>query len=698
MSKARILIVEDESIVALDIHDRLTNLGYEIVDITATGKKALAAALKYQPDLILMDIHLRGDIDGIETSSQIKTRLDVPIIFLTAFADEKTLERAMLTEPFGYIIKPFEERELVVAIETALYKHSMEKALRENEERYMLALRGTNDGIWDWDLHSDTIYFSPRWREILGYSQTEFGNSLSDWFDLIPAEDLPAVKTAFDDHMAGLSPHLGLEHRIYHRNGNILWVLTRGMAVKDHDGSVLRMSGSLTDITQRKTLEEQLLYNALHDALTGLPNRTLLADRLERRIERSKRQIEEYFAVLFLDLDRFKLINDTQGHQAGDLLLKTIAKRLSGLLRSSDTVSRIGGDEFVILLENLTRPEEVIPIVERIQSEIQMPVDLDGEAILTSASIGIVLSTDDCRNANDILRDADIAMYRAKARGKACYELFKPDLRDELLRKVEIENMLRQAIRENNFILSYQPVLSLIDSRIVGFEAVFNWTLPGHETIPTEEIMQIAEETGLCILIGNRVIKQACKQFSKWQQRFEVTPFQFSFNISARQFAEPGLAEYIISTLKETNLNPHQLSVEITESNFVGRGTNAQKTIKDLSAAGINVSIDGFGTSFLSIGNTQDNHTQTIKIDQTFIQDIGRNDVKRELVSTIIKLAQDLNTDVVADGIETAAQYHILKKIGCKFGQGVLFFKPLDGKIIDNLLSISSLVRIQELD
>ncbi len=687
MNKKRVLIVEDESIVALDIHDRLSNLGYEIVDIAATGKKAIDLALKHKPDLILMDVHLRGEIDGIETASQIKDQLDVPIVFLTAFADENTLERAMLTEPFGYIIKPFEERELVVAIETALYKHRMEKALRESEERYMLALRGSNDGVWDWDLRSDTVYFSNRWKEMVGYEGDEFDNSMMDWFALIHEEDLPGVKTAIDSHIAGLSPHLEIEHRMLHSKGHTLWVLTRGMAVRDQDGTALRMSGSLTDITRRKTLENQLVHNALHDNLTGLPNRTLLTDRLERRIERSKRQPHEVYAVLFLDLDRFKLVNDTRGHHAGDLLIKIIAERLSGLLRASDTAARIGGDEFVILLENLARPEDAILITERILKEIELPIPLDGEPIEISGSIGIVISTDNYQNANDLLRDADIAMYRAKARGKALYEIFKPELRDQLLNKIEIENILRKAIQEDSFPISYQPVVSLNDSRIVGFEALFSWKLPGHEDLSEKEVMKIAEETGLWSPIGKSFIRRACKQFSQWQSQSETLPLSFSLNLSARQFSEPQLAEYILSTLQETGLKPGVLSIEITERNFITREENAQRNLSVLSDAGIKVTIEGFGNGYVTLGSSQGYELLTIKIDQTFIQDIENNETKKELVLSIMKLAKEMKAHVVADGIETEEQQRTMKDLGCMYGQGSLFYQPLGGNGINVLLS-----------
>lgn len=424
MARTRILVVEDESIVALDIQQRLQRMGYQVVGVAATGEAAIRQAEQARPDLVLMDIKLRGEMDGIEAADTIRNRFHLPVIFLTAFADDTTLQRAAVTEAFGYILKPFEERELAINIEIALYKHEMERKLRESEERYMLAAQAANDGLWDWDLQTDSIYFSSRWKAMLGYEDHEVGNSPSDWLDKVHPDDLEQLQVALAAHLRGLTEHLEKEYRMLHRDGTYRWVLTRGLLVRNPEGVAYRVVGSQTDIDARKKAEEQLLHDAVHDALTGLPNRTLFLDRLSQVLERANRSAEYTFAVLFLDLDQFKVINDSLGHNAGDELLVAIGQLFRRSLRSTDTVARLGGDEFVILLDDLHDPNEAVRVAMRIQDALKAPFQVQGQFAYTSASIGIVSSVHGYERTMDILRDADIAMYQAKAMGKACYAVF----------------------------------------------------------------------------------------------------------------------------------------------------------------------------------------------------------------------------------------------------------------------------------
>jgi diguanylate cyclase (GGDEF)-like protein/PAS domain S-box-containing protein len=686
-AKASILVVEDETIVALDIRQRLESMGYTVVATVISGEQAIQKAEDLKPALVLMDIKLKGKMDGIQAAEIIRNKFQLPVIFLTAFADEPTLQRARITEAFGYILKPFEERELSVNIEMALYKHQMENKLRESEERYSLAIHGSNDGLWDWNLKTGKTFYSPRWKEMLGFSSAEIGSTSEEWFQLIHPEDLDRFKLHLSNHLAGLTTHFYIEYRILTKKDDYRWVLTRGLAIRDADGVPYRMARSLSDVTERKHAEQQLLHDAFHDTLTGLPNRALFLDRLQRAIERAKRFEKEDFAVLFLDLDRFKVVNDSLGHQVGDQLLVALSERLKKLLRSSDTLARLGGDEFVILLEWIGDPVDSNLVSERIHEELKEPFLLAGQSVFTSTSIGIVTGSPDYDHPEDILRDADIAMYRAKSAGQAGHAVFDTDLRERAITRLELEGDLRVALTRNEFKVFYQPILSLATGKVMGFEALLRWFHPVRGLIPPEDFIPLAEETGLILSIGRWVLKEACLQLRTWQDQFPSDPpLNMSVNISSRQFAQPALIEQIQQLLEEIGLDPHTLKLEITESLLMENSKAAIASLKNLRQMGVQLLIDDFGTGYSSLGYVQHFPIDTIKIDRVFINQMNAIGNHSEIARTIVQLAHELGLDTIAEGIETEEQLGLLKNLDCMYGQGWLFSKALGCENIEVLL------------
>jgi diguanylate cyclase (GGDEF)-like protein/PAS domain S-box-containing protein len=577
-------------------------------------------------------------------------------------------------------------RELNETLEQRVAQRTTE--LRESEERYALAARGANDGLWDWDLRSNQIYFSPRWKAMLGYEESEVGNSPDEWFRRVHPEDLEQVNLDISAHLEGLNPHFGSEHRVQHKDGTYRWVLCRGLAVRDADGVAYRMAGSQTDITDRKRAEEQLIHDAFHDALTGLPNRALFMDRLSLAVERAKRSQDHLFAVLFLDLDRFKLVNDSLGHTLGDQLLITVARRLKTCLRTVDTAARLGGDEFVILLDDIEDAGSATRVAERVLEVLALPSDLNGHEAFITASIGIVLSETGYERADDILRDTDIAMYRAKALGRARYVVFDAAMRATALARMDLETGLRRAFDRHEFRLYYQPIVSLATGRIAGLEALLRWQHPERGLIAPAEFIPVAEETELILPIGLWVLREACRQMHQWQTKYPAgPPLTISVNLSSKQVTQPDLPAQVEQILAETGLDARSLVLEVTESAIMDDAEIANAVLSELKAMGIQVQMDDFGTGYSSLSYLHQLPIDAIKVDHSFISTMNGNSDNSYLVPTIIALAHDLGMETVAEGIETADQLAQLGKLGCEWGQGYYLFRPLDSESAEALIA-----------
>ncbi len=566
-------------------------------------------------------------------------------------------------------------------------RNRAESALRESEERYALALRGTNDGIWDWDLRTNRIYFSPRWKAMLGYQENEISASLDEWFNRVHPEDLEQLKLSLRAHIDGTAEQLEHEYRMLHKDGSYRWMLCRGLTVRDENGMVYRLAGSQSDITDRKYAEEKLLHDAFYDLLTGLPNRALFKDHLSLAVERAKRKTDYMFAVLFLDLDRFKDVNDTMGHSIGDELLVAVGRKLESRMRSTDTIARFGGDEFVILLEDIQEANNAVQVAQWILSELASPFYFNQRAVYISASIGIVLSTIGYLRPEEVLRDADIAMYHAKATGKGRYEIFTPSMREDLLNRTEMERDLRRAIHSNELVVHYQPIVSMKSRTIIGVEALVRWQHPIRGLIPPIEFIPLAEETDLIVMIDRWVLRQACQQLKEWKNRQPgAHDLTVSVNISGKHVSKPDLVEYIKKVLDETGLEPRYLKLEVTESTLLEKSEVTDGFFDKLRELGVQLQIDDFGTGYSALNYLSKFPIDAIKIDRSFIRTMTEDDNNTKIVSAILMLSQRLNVDVIAEGVETEELFNRLLELGCEFGQGYYISKPQDSISVTSLL------------
>src|SRR5215217_4902221 len=494
---------------------------YEIHWVTTAGA-ALAALDEHPFDAFLVDreLHEHGH-SGLDLARDILARTAyAPVILLDARADHETDLAATELGVSDYLVHPSPatlERSLRYAIthQTAL------RRLAESEERHALALQGANDGLWDWDVRADRLYFSPRWKAMIGYPEADIGDAPGEWLGRVHPDDRAGLTQALEGHLNGATQHFESEHRIQHRDGSYRWMLARGIAVRDHAGRATRVVGSQTDVTDRRAAEQRLQHDALHDGLTGLPNRVLFLDRLAQAILRAQRSSPATCAaVLFLDLDRFKIVNDSLGHLVGDHLLVEVARRLESALRPGDTVARLGGDEFTVLLEDLADREEAELVAHRMLETLTESFEVEDRELFLSASIGIALAGAGAQ-PGEVIRDADAAMYRAKAEGKGRHAMFDAKLHEAAVARLELETRLRRglsgdAVDDSGLQVVYQPIVHTGDGRIAGFEALARWRDPDGRVLRPVQFIPVAEETGLIGSLGRLVLREACRQLSEW--------------------------------------------------------------------------------------------------------------------------------------------------------------------------------------
>lgn len=679
-----ILLVEDNAIVAFDMQQRLQKLGYQVQGIIASGEEAMEAVSRQAPSLILMDIFLDGRIDGIETAKAILKDTQIPIIFLTGHDDEETLGRAKITETFGYIIKPAESRDLHVAIEIALYKHAASQALQKSEQQYRLLFNSMLNGF---ALHEVVLGNSGKPRDLLFLDVNPAFASFFDlpasaivdhtlrqlsdkvepyWIDILAKTALTRESIRFDSYAGFVGKHFSV------------------VAFSPQPGQVAAI---FEDTTGRKNAEKHLQHRTFHDALTNLPNRALCLDRIKQAMERSQVRDDYLFAVVQLDIDRFKDVNDSLGHLVGDQLLQSVGRILLETVSAIDTAARLGDDEFVVLLEELPSKKAGVAAIKKIKSALHGTLDIENHPIHISACLGALFGPTEYASPENYLQGANIALRHAQEQGLDQLRFYSTEMQDKAFKKLDTETRLRNAIRENEFHLALQPIFCIGQSpALSGFEALIRWKPKDKDWVPPSEFIPIAEQTGLILPIGQWIMEQACKVLRSWAKKHPGNGLSISVNLSARQFSSPDLVKNLFDCLRHNRVNPQQLKLEITESDVM---TNPEATIQKLrlmKELGVAILVDDFGTGYSSMSYLQRFPIDTLKIDRSFVTQLDKH-ANRVIVRTIINLAHSLGLSVVAEGIETEAQYQALREMGCEFAQGFHFSRPLLPDQVDEFIA-----------
>jgi diguanylate cyclase (GGDEF)-like protein/PAS domain S-box-containing protein len=684
------ILVVDDNELNRDALCCLLRLQQYQVEGAACGDGALSLLEARTFDLVLLDIEMPGlcGLDVLTRIRETRNHTDLPVIMVTARTHGPDIVEAFRLGANDYLTKPIDCAVALARIGTHLsHKHVVER-LRESQDRYTLAVNGANDGLWDWNLSTNEVYWSPRWKSMLGYDEADVGTSPDEWLDRLHQDDWTRVRQSVAAHIAHGDGHYESEHRLRHRDGTFRWVLCRAAAIRDASGHATRFAGSLTDITNAK----------LADSLTGLPNRVLFIDLLERAISRTARRRDYEFALVILGLDRFKTLSHSLGLSQADQLLVEVARRLQACLRATDAVShgghgftlaRLGGDEFTVLLDDITDASDAVRVAERLRDALQRPFEIEGQQVFVTASAGITVSSSGYKDPEDVLRDAGIALHRAKAGSATHCELLDVEMRDRAVSRLRVETDMRQAIERGAFEVFYQPIVAVRNGRLAGFEALVRWRHPSQGLIDPSDFIPIAEDTEMIVLIGRQVLAQSCRQMAEWQRRFGIrAPRVMCVNVSSKQFADADLTGEIEAVLAESKLDPSSLKLEITESAFLGDIRAAQVTLRRLRTLGVAWSLDDFGTGYSSLSYLHRLHVDTVKVDRSFVSRIGFDD-GGEMVRVIAAIAHNMGMDVVAEGVETAEQLEWLRAIGCESAQGFYFSRPVDVSAATRLITSS---------
>lgn len=572
--------------------------------------------------------------------------------------------------------------DMGLAVDTRVAVSQM--ARDDSEARYARALLGANDGLWEWQLDDDRLVVSERWLSLLGLAAGDAPRTFSDWLSRMPLSHRHAFNHAVLRHLSGEEPQVHLECQVRKRDGQLVWVLIRALVGVDAHGQRL-LAGSQTDISQRKAAERELAHSSLHDPLTGLPNRQSMNELLLQASQRQSRPGARHAAVLFIGLDRFKLINDSLGHQTGDLVLIQVANRIERCLRSGDHLCRFGGDEFVVLLDDMAAADDAQMVARHILQALHQPIVVTNRRLTLSASIGVAALQGHDRE-QDALREADLALDLAKGLGKAQMAMYSEALQLDAHRRLEVENALNDALSRKQFEIHYQPILEVTAtrSRVVGVEALLRWRR-GDRLVPPDEFISVLEETGAIVEVGEWVLREACRQVLHWHANGHQK-LRCSVNLSSRQLQQSGFAEVVSRVLNETGFPATSLVLEITESLLMQDGPDTLATLRELESSGVRIALDDFGTGFSSLGYLHRYPLHIIKVDKSFITKAAGDERLKAISRAIIGLGRGLRMDIIAEGIETPEQMEFLHIEGCQFVQGYWFGRPQPAALAKPLL------------
>ncbi len=583
----------------------------------------------------------------------------------------------------------FKEKDCVLGTVQKISERLItQQELISSKQRYHLAMQITNNGIWDWDIQTNQVTFDECYYTMAGYQKDAFANTFAEWKKRIHPEDMKHALNAIELYIHNKADNYDVEFRFLRFDNSYMWIRSRGTIVnRDKNDKPLRFIGIHSDISVQKKHEEKILHQAHFDSLTLLPNRFLSLDRLKHACQEAHRN-NELVALIFLDLDDFKKVNDTLGHETGDFLLKEAAKRLCGVVREVDTVGRLGGDEFIIILGSLSSAQESHHIVESLLSQFREMFVINGRELMLTASVGIAMYPSDAQNASELLRNADSAMYDAKSCGRNTYSYFTAKMNQCAQRRLAIEEQIHGALSRNEFTIFYQAKTDLLNSKVMGAEALLRWKNPTLGDVPPDEFISIAEQTGIIISLGKFILEKSLEQTALWHKKFN-DDFEIAVNLSPRQFRDPQLVDFIEQTLKKVGVNASKLELEITEGVLLSGHSHIEKMLSSITSLGVKMAMDDFGTGYSSLSYLRTYPFDIIKIDRSFINEITTTKKDKALINAVISMSHALNLKVVAEGIETEQQCKHLQLLGCDYGQGFLFSKPVSSDGMTKLLANS---------
>jgi diguanylate cyclase (GGDEF)-like protein len=683
----RLLIVDDDELIRLVACESLGHAGFEVAE-AEDGARGIEAFDRLQPDLVLLDVQM-PDLDGFHVCDAIRRHPSgrhVPVLIMTGLDDVESIERAYQVGATDFVSKPLNWVILVHRVRYMLRANQDFLLVRSQEARLDEAQQLARLGSWEIDLTSGSLTGSKTFRSMLALSGEHTHLDASSILDRIHLADRDLLDKLLTEAVAQ-QKGFTVEHRIVNPDSSERIVHTQARMKLGANGNAKMLEGFTQDITERRHSEEHIRFLAFRDSLTGLANREAFTHRLQIAIHRARRT-KGILAVLYLDLDHFKRINDTLGHPAGDVLLESVADRLVECVRHSDfiarstdtespmMVSRLGGDEFTALLEDLSDPQDAARVARRVNESLERPIVVEGREIFITGSIGIAIWPNDGEDGDRLMRSADSAMYHAKEHGRANFQFYREALNQGALERLELETRLRRAVREGRVLAYYQPKFEIATGRITGCEALARWDDEGRGFVSPSEFIPVAESTGLICELGESVLRQACAQVREWQQCGHPD-LTLNANLSPRQLKDEAVVEKIARVLHETRLHPMSLELEITESALIHNEQRASAVLDRLRKSGVRISLDDFGTGYSSLSYLKRFRVHSLKIDRSFVQGIGHESDDEAIISAILSIARNMNLRVVAEGIETEQQLAFLKRRACDEGQGYLLSQPL---------------------